>query len=122
MTTTSNLCRELREFLNDLVRCYTDTIDYIRTDVYRRMLEMKKELWRGYYTGAVWINEKTGCIEAGDVVVLLEDMNRMMEALKKFGCKLGYIHQHHEFGTAHIHIESCPIRGREREFAKLITT
>jgi len=119
---TRELCEELRRFLGaELVKCYKDTIDYKRMDTYRLMKEMGKEKWSAYYTGSVWIDERKGTIGSGDVVVPLELKDEMVKKLKAFSCSPAYIHEHPEFRTAHIHIEDCPIRGRERKFAETVS-
>lgn len=118
---TNKICEELKRFLGvELVKCYTDTIDYIRPDTYVLMKRMGKEAWKAYYQGSIWVNESKGEIGAGDVVTPLEKESEMVDRLRKFGCPPAYIHQHPEFNTSHIHIDSCKVKGRELEFVKLI--
>jgi hypothetical protein len=122
MSLTFKLCRELIEFLGEeQVKCFTDTIDYMRLDTTLLMKEMGRERWKMYYQGAVWINEDEGTVGAGDVAVPIEKEDEMVEKLKKFGCPPDYIHRHPEFKTSHIHFSDCPIKGRVREFAELVS-
>jgi len=119
---TRQLCRELAEFLGpELVKCYTDTIDYKRADTYKLMKELGKETWSAYFTGSIFINESKGTVGAGDVVTPIEKEGEMVKKLHEFGCPPAYIHKHPEFGTSHIHLEDCPIKDRVREFAKLVS-
>lgn len=122
MSLTSRLCRELEKFLGaELVKCRTDTVDYMRIDTYRLMKEMGKERWKPYYEASIWINESAGTIGAGDVVVPIELTDEMVSKLESFGCKPAYIHKHEEFKTSHIHLVDCPIRSRESRFAELVS-
>jgi hypothetical protein len=122
MSLTQRLCRELIKFLGgEFVQCYADTIDYKRHDTAQLMKELRKETWRGYYIGSVWINEARGVVGAGDVVVPIEKTTEMAEKLKSFGCPPAYIHEHPEFKTSHVHFSNCPISNRVREFARLIS-
>ena len=106
-------------FLGDLVKCYADTIDYMRIDTAMLMRNMGKERWRAYYSGSVYIQD--GKIEAGDVVVPIDMEKEMVKRLKEFGCPPEYIHRHPEFNTSHIHLSGCHIGGKERQFARIVS-
>ncbi|MEM4977395.1 MAG: hypothetical protein QXT64_08735 [Desulfurococcaceae archaeon] len=122
MSISEKLCRNLIEFLGpELVRCWADTIDYQRLDTYSRMKERKMTEWRAYYTGSLWVNERKGTVDAGDVVGLLEMADELARRVRGFGCRVTEIHRYPQFGTAHIHLTECPVKGKEREFARLIT-
>lgn len=114
------LCESLKNLLGIArVRCYGDTIDYTRPDALEEINKRSKSEWKAYATGSVFILRDK--VEAGDVVVPLDKQEEMEQRLTSYGCPPKYVHRHEQFGTAHIHIERCPIRGREREFARIVS-
>jgi len=113
------LCRELARFIGEpFVQCYTDTVSYTRPDSLEALKKKGKARFVGYATGAFFILDDV--IRSGDVVVPLELVEEKIRELERFGCPPQYIHRHEEFGTGHIHIGNCVIRGRHRQFARIV--
>lgn len=120
MVSCDYLCTELAKLLGgENVKCFIHpgecTINYRRKEVVdlfkRKGIE---KIWGySYDTGSIFIIEATG-IEAGDVVVLIEDEERKIEEIKNIGCHYEYTHRHERFGVSHIHFNCIPVRDVDR--------
>jgi hypothetical protein len=82
------------------------TIDVVKPQVAKRLGELGKAAWvMSYGAGSIAIMDNN--IYAGDTVTLLENKEKKVKELEEAGCKVEYVHEHKEFGVAHIHI-NCP--------------